>query len=208
MKLQLTIKTHYDVTKHPLYLNADIINLHWIANFIDYSSAFQKNMKPIVWTLHDMNPFRGIFHYDDDESRNQNSMGWLDNSVKQEKERILKESKNLTVVCLSEWLLEHAKASQAMRHCDMKLIYNSVDNTVFKLLPKEFSRDLFNLPHDKKIILFVADSISNPRKGMDLLLDSFKYIKSEIPDFLCVAVGKDHNFFTKKFKTLVFWACF
>ncbi len=37
---------------------ADIINLHWVAGLIDYSgSAAAFGDKPIVWTLHDMNPF-------------------------------------------------------------------------------------------------------------------------------------------------------
>jgi hypothetical protein len=50
-----------------IYLNytkeADIINLHWVANFIDFQSFFRYNDKPIVWTLHDANPFTGGCHY-------------------------------------------------------------------------------------------------------------------------------------------------
>ena len=34
-----------------------IIHFHWINTFIDVPSFFKYNKKPVVWTLHDMNPF-------------------------------------------------------------------------------------------------------------------------------------------------------
>jgi len=44
--------------------DADIINLHWVAGLVDYSSmATSLAGKKIVWTLHDMNPFTGGCHY-------------------------------------------------------------------------------------------------------------------------------------------------
>jgi hypothetical protein len=53
----------YDITNSPLYQEADIINLHWVAGFLDYESFFKKNKKPVIWTLHDMHPFTGGEHY-------------------------------------------------------------------------------------------------------------------------------------------------
>ncbi|MCS6796376.1 MAG: hypothetical protein NZ516_10495, partial [Raineya sp.] len=52
-----------DITQSPLYQEADIIHLHWVANFLDWKTFFAKNTKPVVWTLHDQNPFLGIEHY-------------------------------------------------------------------------------------------------------------------------------------------------
>lgn len=49
-----------DLNKHKLVQEADIINLHWVGGILDYDSFFSINNKPIVWTLHDMNPFFGI----------------------------------------------------------------------------------------------------------------------------------------------------
>jgi polysaccharide pyruvyl transferase WcaK-like protein len=44
--------------------DADIINLHWVAGEMDYPSAsIALGNKPVVWTLHDMNPFTGGCHY-------------------------------------------------------------------------------------------------------------------------------------------------
>jgi len=45
---------------------SDILNLHWVAGSFEYISFFRKvspNL-PIVWTLHDMNPFTGGCHFD------------------------------------------------------------------------------------------------------------------------------------------------
>src|SRR6185436_18635623 len=35
----------------------DVINLHWVADFVDCSLLPLLGEKPLVWTLHDMNPF-------------------------------------------------------------------------------------------------------------------------------------------------------
>ena len=35
--------SNYDITTSPLYQEADIINLHWVAGFLDYESFFSKN---------------------------------------------------------------------------------------------------------------------------------------------------------------------
>ena len=49
-------------------LNTDIIQLHWIVKLIDYPSFFASIPEdvPIVWTLHDMNPFTGGCHHADE----------------------------------------------------------------------------------------------------------------------------------------------
>ncbi|MCS7086008.1 MAG: glycosyltransferase [Bacteroidia bacterium] len=62
---QTEIFTHpyalYDVV--PFLREADVVHLHWVARFVDYPTFFRHIGKPIVWTLHDMNPFTGGCHY-------------------------------------------------------------------------------------------------------------------------------------------------
>ena len=43
----------------------DVINLHWVAGLLDYGPFFASvpAARPVVWTLHDMNPFTGGCHY-------------------------------------------------------------------------------------------------------------------------------------------------
>lgn len=56
-------KTKFDITTSSLFQEADVVNLHWVANYIDWQTFFAKNNKPLVWTLHDENPFLGGEHY-------------------------------------------------------------------------------------------------------------------------------------------------
>ena len=56
----------FDVSKHFLVKNADIIHLHWInQGFLSLRSIKKliKLGKPIVWTMHDMWNFTGICHH-------------------------------------------------------------------------------------------------------------------------------------------------
>ena len=55
----------WDFSEHPIILDADVINLHWIAEFIGTESLkkLAKLGKPLVWTLHDERAFTGGCHY-------------------------------------------------------------------------------------------------------------------------------------------------
>ena len=69
-------KTLYKIGEHPLVKEADIINLHWIAWMIDYNEFFPKvRNKPMVWTLHDSNPFTGGCHVPGDCVKYQTGCG-------------------------------------------------------------------------------------------------------------------------------------
>ena len=65
-----TIRTPYRVEKHALVRDADIIHLHWIADFVNFPTFFSNVSKPIVWTCHDRNPVLGGFHLELDRGRN------------------------------------------------------------------------------------------------------------------------------------------
>src|SRR5690606_32821939 len=60
--------TKYNLFSHPAVQRADIIHLHWVSRFLNYS-FFKDINKPVIWTLHDMNPFLGGFHYLNDANR-------------------------------------------------------------------------------------------------------------------------------------------
>jgi len=50
-----------DYLKHPKFLEADIVHLHWINGLVSLQSL-KKIDKPIVWTLRDMWPMTGGCH--------------------------------------------------------------------------------------------------------------------------------------------------
>jgi glycosyltransferase involved in cell wall biosynthesis len=59
------------------------------------------------------------------------------------------------------------------QNCNIEIIPNGLNTTVFKPYPKVESRKLFELPQDVPLILFGAVSpLSNPRKGFSLIRDA------------------------------------
>ena len=84
----------YNILKHPLVINADIIHLHWVGGMLDYPSFFLQNKKPVAWTLHDMNPALGLFHYKNDVIRNDEISSGLDNVIKTIKTKAIKNRKS------------------------------------------------------------------------------------------------------------------
>ena len=182
--------SNYDITNSEAYQNADIIHLHWVAGYLDYPTFFEKNTKPVVWTFHDENPFRGGFHYENDEFVNvDETLKELDDSYKEVKFEAVNKQKKLTVVCPSKWLKESAIQSSVFRNNEIQHIYYTLDQTVFKPLNKEFCRDFFNLPKEKKVFMFVAQHVTNKRKGFDLLLPIID--QDLIPNAHYLIIGKN-----------------
>jgi glycosyltransferase involved in cell wall biosynthesis len=180
----------FDVSRHPLVEEADIINLHWVTKFIDFPSFFKKVKKPIVWTLHDMNPFQGGFHYKEDEVRNKSILNKLDLKLKKQKERIYQESFIKKVVAPSNWLKTESTNSTCLGRFNHVQIPYGLDTEIFRPLNSSFARQVFQLAEDRKILLFVAGSIDIHRKGFDLLLNAAKEFNYLGGSLQLVAVGK------------------
>ena len=181
-------QTPYAIHEHPLIKEADLIHLHWVAGFIDIPSFFKNIKKPIVWTLHDMNPFQGGFHYKEDEYRNRTSLGALDALQYQLKEQAYSQSNIRRIVAPSPWLLNTSKASDLLGKFSHQHIYNGVNETVFAIRDKTKARQQFDLPLDKTILLFVSEMVGNTRKGFDILLDALQDLTHE-KELVLVAIG-------------------
>jgi glycosyltransferase involved in cell wall biosynthesis len=172
--------SNFDLLKHPSVQNADIIHLHWVAGMLDYPSFFKHNTKPVVWTLHDMNPFQGIFHYNEDEIRNQAISSRFNAKVLRIKQRAIKSSKHtITVVCPSQWLLAKAMQSNLFKRSTGYCIANPLDMDIFYPVEKEQVRKAMNIPAGNRIFLFVSQSVKNHRKGFDLLIGALAKIKDQ-----------------------------
>ncbi|TVZ25581.1 glycosyltransferase involved in cell wall biosynthesis [Gillisia sp. Hel_I_86] len=190
--------SNFDIMQTSAYKEADIVNLHWVANFLDYKSFFKNNKKPVVWTLHDMNPFSGGEHYTelfsglDEEGYPIKRL--ITGFEKQEFEKVvqikknaLEYFKNLTIVAPSHWLANEARNSEVFKGMDVQCIPYGLDPQIFAPRDKAFSRKLLNIPQDKVMILFVADSTSIPRKGFEFLKRAIKQIKME--NLILCAIG-------------------
>lgn len=179
----------FDLSQHPLVKQADIIHLHWVNNFLDYPTFFEKVKKPIIWTLHDMNLFQGGFHYEDDQQRNALVFEELDQKLKIIKEKALANVQSLQIVCPSKWLMTASKSSSIGSNFDHFHIFNGLDLDIFNPKDKLTVRAAYQLPPNQLLFLFVAEKLGNPRKGFDLLLQVIQSLEGR-KDILFCAIGE------------------
>ncbi len=153
---------------HPLIKEANIIHLHFISDYVDFKTFFANVHKPIIWTLHDMNPFQGGFHYKGDVMRFGSALQTLDNEQFTIKKNSLDKLpvNALTILTPSEWLMHLSEKSEMLKKFNHVCIPNCVDTNIFKISNRKNSYD-----GRKLNVLFVAESLHNQRKGFDYVLE-------------------------------------
>jgi len=160
--------TDIDVSNHQLVRDVDIINLHWISWFVDYKTFFKKVKKPIVWTLHDKNPFQGGFHLHNDKINNK----WkLEKELEEFKTKILSKHYNLNIVALNKEMLDYSENSNIFKNRYHTIIYNGIEDDIFTPKDKIKVRKLLGIPFGKIVFAFIAESDNRINKGLDLLLE-------------------------------------
>ena len=178
------------VLEHPAVIAADIIHLHWIAGMIDYPTFFKKNNKPVVWTLHDMNPFSGLYHYTEDEIRNEDITGAFSRNIHGVKKTAIQHRRNLlTFVTPSNWLLQEAGKSDTFKGIPGIMIPNPVDTEDFSPRDTKMLRHLLKIPKENTVFIFVAETVDDYRKGFDLLTEALKALISFPVTLLAIGKG-------------------
>lgn len=171
----------------------DIVHMHWIGNGFFSIENFKNISKPILWTFHDMWPFTGGCHYDEDCGKYEASCGACpqlgsnrlhDLSYKVLKRKIRSwENVGITAVTPSKWLANCAKKSVLFRNNNIYVIPNGLDLEIYKPLEKESARYLWSLSNDKKYILFGAiNATSARRKGLHILTQALQILSNIIKD--------------------------
>ncbi len=183
-------RTIYDISKHSLIKEADIINLRWVAHMVNYTEFFPRIVnKPTVWRLSDMNPITGGCHYSNGCINYQTGCGSCpqlgSKNTNDLSRRILKRKQkayrkhSYHIVAPSNWLKDCIQKSLLFEGCDVDVIPNGVPTDIFRRRNRPFSRDLLNLPQDKTLILFGACYLTE-RKGFKYLLGALKLLKKKI----------------------------
>src|SRR5579872_3726726 len=148
---------------------ADIYNLHWVSDLIDYRQFFGAlpRAQPLVWTLHDMNPFTGGCHYTAGCERFRGACGTCPQLGSKEpsdltaliharkKTALAKLQPETTrIIATSRWMEAQACSSSLMRNFDVIRIPYGLDTDVFAPRDRDIAREVFGIPHDKKVVLF------------------------------------------------------
>jgi glycosyltransferase involved in cell wall biosynthesis len=167
------------------FQQADIVHLHWVPKLLDFRSVFAQKQKAFVWTLHDMQPFTGGNHYQTDSGLDVYANMLHRNRAY--KHRELKGSR-LSVVSPSVWLAQEARKSEVMSEFRVEVIPNLIPTDVFRPMDKTLSRQKLGLPHGQRLLLFVAEKVSDKRKGFDLLLEALADLPKD-QDFGLIVLG-------------------
>ena len=162
----------------------DIIHLHWISNFVNYPTFFKNIKKPIVWTIHDRNPFSGIFHTKLDLVNNQYLLK-LDTKTKNIKKNSITKNDNISFVFPSLWMLNESNENEVFNKYPKYCIPNSVDCSY--VFDRDKLRKEFNIDNNKKNLLFIAHSIDIPRRGFYIMKEVLKNIHSD--NYNLITVG-------------------
>jgi len=205
-------------------IKPDIVNLHWICrNFLSIEDIAEIKA-PIVWSLHDMWAFTGGCHIVADQclphsgegmphcdgidamcdkyTQNCGSCDYLGSNEKEDLSfKVLQRKKIawgnipcMTIIGLSRWMENCAKKSAVFMGKNIVCLPNPINTTVFKPVDKTQARMLWNLPNDKKLILFGAISAtSTPYKGYDLLIDALKRLSTENVEFVVFGSSEPEN---------------
>ncbi|MCU7519720.1 MAG: glycosyltransferase [Ignavibacteria bacterium] len=181
---------------------ADIVNLHWAAGMFTAQTAplFFQNKK-LVWTLHDMNAFTGGCHYSASCNKYSASCGacpQLGSNDTEDMSRKNWELKNdvyrkmkITVATPSLWLSKCAKESSLFKKKDIHVIKYGIPTTIYAPLDRNKIRTALNISKSKKVILFVADSVTNERKGLKYLISALNLLEGD--NITLAVLGSNNN---------------
>ncbi len=191
-------------------LEADVINLHWIAGMVNYDDLPKWfKGKKIVWTLHDMNAFTGGCHYSSGCNKYFSSceacpqlgstrMDDLANNIFNRKKTAYK-NLELNIVTPSKWLGKEAEHSSLLSKFPIEVIPYGLPLDIYKPLKKSAAKKMANIEENKKVILYGAESLQNKRKGLKHLLEALDLLnKKNLNDVLVLTFGSGINPFPEK----------
>ncbi|MBU4468618.1 MAG: glycosyltransferase family 4 protein [Candidatus Omnitrophica bacterium] len=190
-----------DIVSRIKKIDPDIVHLHWITGGMVRIEDIAKINKPIIWSLHDMWAFTGGCHYDNNCGKYESECAFcpvlnsgkkkdLSNRIFNQKKRIYKKIKNLTIVGLSRWLTNCVDRSVLLSSRKVINIPNPINTEIFCPVEVKTAREILGLPLDKKLILFGADSITDYLKGFKELSKALDKIKKTDVEIIVFGSGE------------------
>jgi glycosyltransferase involved in cell wall biosynthesis len=185
---------------------ADVVNLHWVPGFVDYRSflAHVARSTPIVWTLHDMNPFTGGCHYNLgcanylQRCGHCPQLGSTDENdlaarVWRRKQRVFGriDSSRLRIVTPSKWLADEARRSPILNRFPTCVIPYGLNLEEFSPRCRGNVRELLGISREARVLLFVAEEVGSKRKGFASLLEALTLCAGLIPNLLLLSIGQN-----------------
>lgn len=171
----------------------DLLIVHWTTVFANVKTFYQISKRfdiPVIWYMTDMEPMTGGCHYSFDCDGLFNSCSecpalkfplkffakyWL----KQKKEYIAKT--NMQIVASSSYMLDKANNATVFEGKRKHLVLRGIDDKIFSpVSSRNDIRKKWGVDEDKLVIFFGAQSLTEPRKGMKVLLQALKCLYTKL----------------------------
>lgn len=174
-----------DINRQLRPLDPDIIHLNWVGEGFFSVKSIANIAAPIVWRLPDMWAFTGGCHYSDGCRKFEERCGACPKLGSNRDFDLTRwtwkrkanswSNADITVVAPSTWLKESARQSSLFADNRIDVIPNALDTEQFAPVDSRLGREYFDLPENKRIVLFGAQfATSDPRKGFNLLYEALR----------------------------------
>ena len=188
--------------------SAELYNLHWVAGMIDFPTLFRAipMQTPMVWTLHDMNPFTGGCHYDLMCGKYTQRCGAcpmlgstqnndLSTEIFQVKQAVLDKipSERIKLITPSRWLAHEVRRSALFKKFTVETIPYGIDTEAFAPRDKAHARSVLGIPPKARVVLFAAAGLHFTIKGFGLLCQALSALKARggFDDLVLVSMGRE-----------------
>jgi len=156
--------------------NADVVNLHWIGNAMISIKEISKIKSKLVWTMHSMWPFSCIDHLSDKDdfsknflNNNHKKFNFIEKYVWSQKIKYFK-NLDISLICSSKSMMNKVSNSYLFREKKIKLIPLILNNKINNI-NLENAKRFFNNNKKKYKICCIAESLDNPNKRINELID-------------------------------------
>lgn len=172
----------------PQLRRAGLVHLHWVAGFVGPRDAVQAfGDKPVVWTLHDMNPLTGGCHYTAGCERYkaekcshcpQLGPGECpDLAAGNFAAKVAACSRlNITVASPSRWLARCTRESHILGKARCVVIPNCIDTALYRPVQSEWARAFCGIESGRKVIAFGASGLDRYNKGFVVLKEALRLL--------------------------------
>lgn len=182
----------------------DLLHFHDISSVISpLSLNYFSNRVPVVWTIHDCSPFTGGCLYAMECVKYQSNClscprqgEWPIDSLfdlafanRWLKSKLHKQD-SISLVTPSQWMAKFALSSNMIRKMPM-LISNGVDTKVYRPIDIDDERKKLGILEEQTVLLIVAGSLSDKRKGTRYALEAIKAIEDLNPFVILVGKAED-----------------
>ena len=183
----------------------DIVHLHWVNSGMLNIKDISRINAPIVWSFHDMWPFTGGCHYDEECGRFVEKCGQckvlasqrdidLSSSNWEKKYSIWASKKEMVGIGLSSWIADQARKSSIFKNHIINHIPNLIDTAVYCPIDKAQAKSILGLSPQKKLVLFGAvNALDDPRKGFPLLTQALSQLDQHKIEFLVFGASESNT---------------